>query len=197
MKRVFIVSLVLIILALSGCSKPQTAGPGSPSTPAADPNSCTVDSDCVCGGVNKDSGACFLGNKDYYEKNVDKSRQCPDFCSGIAGNLVVKCVDSRCIQMYGCLTDIDCKGSKCVRNRCGASAAAECSSDSDCSKQGCSGQLCKARSDNPVMTTCEYRAEYDCLNMVDCGCTGGKCGWKTDSKYDDCVSKSRSIGAPV
>tara|TARA_Y100000310_G_C20682263_1_gene816681 strand:- start:2345 stop:2746 length:402 start_codon:yes stop_codon:yes gene_type:complete len=52
---------------------------------------CEVDEDCAC-GVHIDTRDCFLGNKDY----VDISEQCPDYCTGIAGNRVLKCMYNRC-----------------------------------------------------------------------------------------------------
>ena len=82
-------------------------------------DSCTIDSDCICGGVDKNTGKCFLGNKLYYDKYVDKKKNCPDFCSGIAGNLVVKCIANKCTQMLGCLDDNECTaGKKCSNNKC-------------------------------------------------------------------------------
>lgn len=57
---------------------------------------CTADSDCICGGIDKATNDCFVGNKEYYETNVDKSKGCPDFCIGIAANLETKCVENEC-----------------------------------------------------------------------------------------------------
>jgi hypothetical protein len=57
---------------------------------------CRMDEDCAC-GVHNETRNCFYGNKNY----VDTSQQCPDFCTGIAGNLVIKCVNNRCTQMTG------------------------------------------------------------------------------------------------
>jgi len=54
---------------------------------------CEQDSDCAC-GKSIETGDCFYGNKAF----VDTSQQCPDFCTGIAGNLVIKCVDNICKQ---------------------------------------------------------------------------------------------------
>ncbi len=56
--------------------------------------SCVQDDDCAC-GRNIKTGKCFYGNKDY----VDTKQQCPDFCSGIAGNLEIKCVSNKCSQV--------------------------------------------------------------------------------------------------
>lgn len=56
--------------------------------------SCNNDSDCAC-GVNIKTRNCFLGNKKY----VDTTKQCPDFCGGIAGNLITKCINNLCKQV--------------------------------------------------------------------------------------------------
>lgn len=60
---------------------------------ASDEKYCVADSDCAC-GVHVSSGDCFFGNKDF----VDSTKQCPDFCTGIGGNLEIKCVNSECVQ---------------------------------------------------------------------------------------------------
>lgn len=54
---------------------------------------CNYDGDCAC-GVHIDTGACFYGNKDYVGPGL-----CPDFCSGFAGNLIIKCIDNECKQV--------------------------------------------------------------------------------------------------
>src|SRR3989344_6887244 len=64
--------------------------------PLITPSFCTVDNDCICGGIDLKTGDCFVGNTDYYAQNVNKSQQCPDFCGGIAGNLETKCVNTVC-----------------------------------------------------------------------------------------------------
>ena len=53
---------------------------------------CETDADCAC-GTDIDTGACAVGNKKY----IDAKKQCPDFCSGIAGNLNIRCVDNKCL----------------------------------------------------------------------------------------------------
>lgn len=55
---------------------------------------CRTDADCAC-GVDKKTGECAFGNKAY----IDTSRQCPDFCTGIAGNLRIKCVNNLCTSV--------------------------------------------------------------------------------------------------
>ena len=53
---------------------------------------CNSDEDCAC-GVDKQTGKCAYGNKIF----IDTSKQCPDFCTGIAGNLRIKCVNNVCM----------------------------------------------------------------------------------------------------
>lgn len=56
-------------------------------------NYCETDDDCAC-GLHVNTGECLYGNK----KHVNTTRQCPDFCTGIAGNLEIKCIDNTCQQ---------------------------------------------------------------------------------------------------
>jgi len=65
----------------------------------SDKSSCNYDSDCICGGMDTVSGECYIGNREYYETNVDKGLPCADFCSGIANNLVTKCINNKCVQI--------------------------------------------------------------------------------------------------
>jgi eight-cysteine-cluster-containing protein len=194
MKNITIITLLIVSLLLLGCAPSQQQPPGTPGTPPGtdipDIGSCSVDADCICGGIDRQTGKCFLGSKAYYDRYVDKKTDCPDFCTGIAGNLVTRCVDNKCMQMYECLSADECaEGQDCVGNRCVGeiSSSAECRSDKDCRPDGCSGQICRARSAEPIFTTCEYKAEYDCLKMVDCGCIDGECAWSTSPEYEKCV----------
>lgn len=66
-----------------------------------DPLYCNTDADCTCGGVDEQTGECFIGNKLYASKFVDFSQSCPDFCSGIAGNLQTACVSNKCQSVPG------------------------------------------------------------------------------------------------
>jgi len=47
---------------------------------------CETDSDCVC-GVKKGTKECAFGNR----KFIDTTFQCPDYCSGIAGQFELSC----------------------------------------------------------------------------------------------------------
>ena len=186
--RLIIIFLIILALTL-GCAKPDTAP--EEQVPGIDSNDkafCSSDDDCICGGIDTD-GSCFMGNKGYYDKFVDRSRDCPDFCEGIAGNLVIRCVDNKCIQVFQCLTDADCDAGICQNNKCVRTATPQCASDADCRTEGCSGELCVPKSSEPRASICIFRPEYACLEMIDCGCIEGKCAWKTTDEYDACVEK--------
>ncbi|MGV8169276.1 MAG: DUF333 domain-containing protein [Candidatus Nanoarchaeia archaeon] len=58
------------------------------------PKDCIIDSDCAC-GVSMATGSCAMGNKKY----INEKEQCPDFCSGIAGNFETKCIQNVCTQV--------------------------------------------------------------------------------------------------
>jgi len=92
--RIFILFFILTACAVV----PRTQEPSKPSGSqfSENPSFCNVDADCTCGGIDKNTQNCFVGNKLYASKNVDSSRDCPDFCTGIAGHLETKCVSNEC-----------------------------------------------------------------------------------------------------
>lgn len=56
-----------------------------------------------------------------------------------------------------------------------------------CVITGCSGQIC---SDESVITTCEYRAEYACYKTARCEQqASGKCGWTQTQQLQECLAK--------
>lgn len=199
MRYIIPVIAIMISLLLIGCSAdtsvPDKEDQESPEVTSYD--SCSTDDDCICGGIDTQTDRCFMGSKDYYEKHVDKSKDCPDFCGGIEGNLVMRCIDNKCIQIYECLVDKDCEPQEmCINNRCAgatqqADPDAECSSDSDCRTGGCSGQLCEPKSREPMVTTCEFLPEYGCYDDIECGCVDGACSWKEDAAFKDCIEEAR------
>lgn len=70
---------------------------------------------------------------------------------------------------------------------------AGCGSDSDCGTGGCSGQVCTTAAEAAgIITTCEYRAEYDCLKLTSCGCVEGKCAWKETPELKSCLDAVKS-----
>lgn len=63
-----------------------------------------------------------------------------------------------------------------------------CVRDSDCMAGGCSGQICTtAAKALQTITTCEWRAEYDCLRLTSCGCASGTCAWRNTNEYQNCL----------
>jgi hypothetical protein len=122
-------------------------------------SSCAVDSDCAC-GRNLATGECFYGNKDY----VNVSQQCPDYCTGIAANLEIKCINNTCTQV------------KVENNQ---PSPSECTTDNDCVPADCChADSCVLRKDQPdctgVMCTMNCQPQtMDCGGY--CACINGKC----------------------
>lgn len=61
---------------------------------------------------------------------------------------------------------------------CGSSSDAACATDSDCVTDGCSGQICRSNTEEPRITSCEWRDCYDAqaYGLV-CSCLEQKCEW--------------------
>ena len=58
-----------------------------------------------------------------------------------------------------------------------------------CLKTGCSGQVC---SDKEVITTCEYRVEYECYRKAVCERqANGDCGFTQTAELTACLKRSR------
>ena len=56
-----------------------------------------------------------------------------------------------------------------------------------CKKTGCSGQVC---SDEEVVTTCEYRTEYECYKKAKCERqANGECGFTQTPELTSCLNK--------
>ena len=66
-----------------------------------------------------------------------------------------------------------------INSFCGTSTLGTCDSDADCVTGGCSGQVCQSKSEEPVITTCEYAECYNAsaYNLT-CKCVSSKCQWK-------------------
>ncbi len=89
-----VVTLIVITLLAGGILVWQyLGGPKEKGKETENENYCEKNTDCAC-GVNINTGDCFYGNKDY----VDTTRQCPDFCTGITENLIIRCINNQCIQ---------------------------------------------------------------------------------------------------
>ncbi|PIY60389.1 hypothetical protein COY95_02025 [Candidatus Woesearchaeota archaeon CG_4_10_14_0_8_um_filter_47_5] len=183
-KSTVIIYALLFALLFSGILLVAGCLPATPPLPKAkDKLACSQDSDCVCGGIDTETGTCFLGNKEYFKAHVNQSRVCPDFCGGIAGNLELRCVNASCRQV-----------SKTAPNP--ALPGSECTASADCAVGGCSGQLCGTREKmQDIMTTCEFRKEYGCYSLTSCSCISGRCQWKETPEFSACLQGTQNGGA--
>jgi len=99
-KKGLATALMILFLTLSACSKTAQQGQMQQQTRQTGQmgvrpqDFCMADDDCAC-GVHKNTGECFYGNKEF----VNASKQCPDFCTGIAAMFEIKCVENRCKQV--------------------------------------------------------------------------------------------------
>jgi len=68
---------------------------------------------------------------------------------------------------------------KDITGFCGRSTNGPCNQDSDCISGGCSGQVCQSKSEEPIITTCEYKECYNAAAYnLTCGCKNNQCQWK-------------------
>lgn len=65
------------------------------------------------------------------------------------------------------------------------------SDQSACAPTGCSSTVCAPVGED-VITTCEYRPEYDCYKQATCERQpGGDCGWTPNAELDACLAGAR------
>jgi len=58
-----------------------------------------------------------------------------------------------------------------------------------CAPTGCSGQIC---SDQNVITTCEWKPEYECYRAATCSTqVNGECGWEMDETLRQCLANTK------
>ncbi len=109
-------------------------------------------------------------------------------CAGLAGDELQSCCSKQNIEKPDCDGSwaYDNEAKKCVfeceqkpkEGFCGSSTNAACSTNDDCAAAGCSGQICTAKSQGPVMTTCEYRECYNAAAYnLECSCVSNQCQW--------------------
>src|SRR5574342_37522 len=155
---------------------------------------CNVDADCTCGGIDPKTDNCFVGNKLYASKNVDMSRDCPDFCTGIAGHLETKCVAHECKnvprpgwnQPKACTEEaklcpdgsaVGRTGPNCEFAPCpgegGCSVDSDCVPDQCCHASGCVPVGQAPKCDGVACTMNCAPGTMDCGGG--CGCQNGKC----------------------
>lgn len=77
-------------------------------------------------------------------------------------------------------------GRECVPVAIACNGECPCS---DCIAGGCSGQLCVDASEEPPITTCEWRPEYDCYRTAICERqANGACGWTSTPELTQCLA---------
>jgi eight-cysteine-cluster-containing protein len=116
-----------------------------------------------------------LGEKQLYEQAVDPSLE-RDVQEVAIAALSVD-------ETAGCVVARDERGKlypiepKSLREFCGTSRFSPCTSDADCFRTGCSGEVC-AKAGEELLTVCLWR---DCYNAAAfrkaCRCVGGRCQW--------------------
>ena len=66
----------------------------------------------------------------------------------------------------------------------------ECNSNEDCGIGGCSAQVCGKKGEvEKVITTCEFRSDYQCLKQTSCSCINNRCQWEQTKEYLSCLEK--------
>jgi len=166
-----VLAFVLIAgLLLSGCTFPKAPGNNTTVPPGYEVKDfCKKDADCV--RLNK---CCDCGLGEY----VNIYHQENPACTGPRCLCPIALSKGEC-QNNSCIAVPDTGNGTPNTGFCGWSTNGSCTSDADCTSGGCSGQVCQSKSEEPVITTCEYK---DCYNAdasgVECGCLAGKCQWK-------------------
>lgn len=62
-----------------------------------------------------------------------------------------------------------------------------------CVVGGCSGQVC---ADEPLASTCEWRAEYGCYKKTTCARQAdGRCGWTPSPELTACLEAAKMSGS--
>ena len=66
----------------------------------------------------------------------------------------------------------------------------ECNTNNECGTGGCSSQICGKKGEvENIITTCEFKAEYECLKETSCSCINNKCQWQQNNVYLSCLDK--------
>ena len=105
-----IVAILLLVFVVNSCMKSELTYDEAYKPYFKDSTFCLNNDDCVCGGFDTKNDVCFIGNIHFYDRYINKTRQCPDFCGGIGGNLATSCVNNKCqqINIAYCDNDTDC-----------------------------------------------------------------------------------------
>lgn len=133
--------------------------------------------------------SCGYGERLVYlgpcKRCVDVDDENPRRCSWpwVRENQYLRCDDDeRVIYRGGC--------KRCVKHDDRDNRSGECSSNADCIRTGCSGEVC---SSEEVFTTCEWRPELECYQrpFARCVCDDGECGWARTPRLRQCLAAAR------
>ena len=108
LNKIFTIFVIIISLAItlliSGCQEVQEIERQNINI------NCATDADCSCGSINEQ---CIIANSQY-----DFDEGCEEFCKGTDNNLVINCINNKCMQTFECITDQECPTGRCVNNKC-------------------------------------------------------------------------------
>ncbi len=61
---------------------------------------------------------------------------------------------------------------------CGQSTYGKCFTDLDCTKGGCSGEVCQSKDEESIITSCVFRECYNAETFgMQCKCVNEQCQW--------------------
>lgn len=61
---------------------------------------------------------------------------------------------------------------------CGQSTYGKCLTDLDCTKEGCSGEVCQSKNEESIITPCVFRECYNAETYsMQCKCVNEQCQW--------------------
>ncbi|MEW6294670.1 MAG: eight-cysteine-cluster domain-containing protein [Candidatus Diapherotrites archaeon] len=118
-------------------------------------------------GFCTDTGGITVSMEYFDENIIERSYHCPDMNA-------VQGIEDYLKEFSG--------GVNCFEK-------SECVADADCVADGCSGEICRVKNSDPVFTTCMWKPEFDCLKFSACSCIEGKCAWKHNPTYLECLNK--------
>jgi eight-cysteine-cluster-containing protein len=139
-------------------------------------------------GLCKEAGT----QKDFCYINAGLAEGDPEICLEVSEEMRDVCY----IEFANLLEDFSLCGNivnSSIREQCLAlNSTVECSGDADCARAGCSSELCVPASEAiDIVTACEYLPEYACLVHTTCGCVEGKCQWRENPEYLNCLNQTR------
>jgi len=179
MNRTFLGILLFLVISIGciGCVEQRECRLPSDCEGKPHPN-CTSDWLCIDGRCVWGCGECSLSLCDckcYLKGETPEEKTgkiCGINCLGEFNVSGCEYRNGKCVEIYKEIKETDI----------------ECTQDSDCGTGGCSGQICGLKEKvKDIITTCEYKPEYDCLNLTSCKCIDGTCQWEENNAYTECM----------